>query len=387
MQTQLMEKRVVGVPWLERDREGTEPLQHPLHSFPFSIGRVESADLQIDDSRVSREHAVILREGKTYRVRDLHSTNGTLLNGQRVQDAELADGDILVIAGVEFTFYAERSGRSYSMATEVADAGNTTNEAGQTRELVRAVRRLQQSLTQRSVDVHFRPIIDLSTQRIFGYEALRSAGEQAASNCEQMVLAAAPRVAGHLYQLARLIAVEEATRHGLGDNLFLPVESAEIGSDALLDSLALLTRLTPVGHRLVVAIPETVVCDIPYFQTLRLGLRELGIRAAYQGFAGTHAQVSEKKSVPPDFLVLAASITTGIHRLPERQRQVQSIVRACHDLGSVPIATGLQISDELRTCHDLGIHYGEGNVFGRPGQATSLADRAIEHTLEASLRR
>ncbi|HEY4312471.1 MAG TPA: EAL domain-containing protein [Pirellulales bacterium] len=387
MQTQLMEKRVVGVPWLERDREGAEPLQHPLHSFPFSIGRVESADLQIDDSRVSREHAVILREGKNHRIRDLHSTNGTLLNGQRVQDAELNDGDILVIAGVEFTFYAERSGRSYSMATEVAEAGNTTNEAAQTRELVRAIRRLQQSLTQRSVDVHFRPIIDLASHRIFGYEALRSSGEAPANGCEQMVLASAPRVAGHLYQLARLIAAEESTRHGLGDNLFLPVEAAEIGSDAVLDSLARLTRLTPVGHRLVATIPEAVVCDIPYFQTLRQGLRELGIRAAYQGFAGTHAQVMEKRTVAPDFLILAASLTTGIQRQPERQRQLQSVVRACHDLGSVPIATGLQIDDELRTCHDLGIPYGSGNVFGRPGQATSLADRAIEHTLEASLRR
>ncbi|HVU87514.1 MAG TPA: EAL domain-containing protein [Pirellulales bacterium] len=387
MQTQLMEKRVVGVPWLERLREGADALQHPLHSFPFSIGRVESADLQIDDSRVSREHAVILREGKTYRVRDLHSTNGTLLNGQRIQDAELADGDILVIAGVEFTFYAERSGRSYSMATEVAEVGNTTSDAAQGRDLVRAIRRLQQSLTQRSVDVHFRPVIDLGSHRIFGHEALRSSTEQPAIPCEQLVLASAPRVAGHLYQLARLIAVEESTRHGLGDNLFLPVEAAEIGSDALFDSLTLLTRLLPAGHRLVISIPETVVCDIPYFQTLRLGLRELGIRTAYQGFAGTHAQVSEKKSVPPDFLVLASSLTTGIHRQPERQRQIQSIVRACHDLGSMAIATGLQTEEESRTCHDLGIAYGEGNLFGKPGQAASVADRSVEHTLEASLRR
>ena len=131
MQTQLMEKRSRRSSLAGTFREGADPLQHPLHSFPFSIGRVESADLQIDDSRVSREHAVILREGKAYRVRDLHSTNGTLLNGQRMQDAELSDGDILVIAGVEFTFYAERSAGHIPWPPKSPDVGNTTNDAAQ----------------------------------------------------------------------------------------------------------------------------------------------------------------------------------------------------------------------------------------------------------------
>ena len=386
MQTQVMEKRVVGVPWLERYREGTDPDQHPLHSFPFSIGRVESADLQIDDSRVSREHAVILREGKTYRIRDLHSTNGTLLNGQRIQDAELTDGDIVVIAGVEFTFYAERSGRSYSMATEVV-GGESTDHGTQPRDVIRAVRRLQQALTQRSVDVRFRPLIDLGAHRIFGYEASRAAGDLPEDPVEDLVLSSAPRIAGHLFQLARLVAVEEATRYGLGDHLFLPVEAAEIGSEELLTSLARLPRLAPVGQHLVITMPETVVCDVPYFQTLRTALRELGIRLAYHGFTGTRVHVAEKKAIPPDYLMLAANLTSGIHRMAERQKQLQGIVRACHDLGSIPVVTGLQSEEELRTCHELGVHYGEGNLFGRPGQATVLADRAVEHTLEVNLRR
>jgi len=387
MQTQVMQKRVVGVPWLERYREGTEPDQHPIHSFPFSIGRVESADLQIDDSRVSREHAVLLREGKTYRVRDLHSTNGTLLNGQRVQDAEITDGDILVIAGAEFTFYTEKSGRSYSMATEVMGEGGTQPTGDPARALVRAVRRLHQSLTQRSVDVHFRPIIDLASNRVFGLEAMRSAANEPASSCEQQVLASANRIAVHLYQLVRLLAVEEATLFSLGDNLFLPVEAAEIGSDVLLDSLTQLARATPAGGRLVVTMPETVVCDIPYFQSLCLGLRDLGIRTAYHGFAGSRSHVTEKQGISPDFLLLAPALTKDIHRHVERHRQVQAILRACHDMGCTPIATGLETNDELRVCRDIGCPYGQGNLFGQPERASNLTGRAVEHSLEASMRR
>ncbi|HEY1602878.1 MAG TPA: EAL domain-containing protein [Pirellulales bacterium] len=387
MQTQVMEKRVVGVPWLERYREGMDPLQHPLHSFPYSIGRVESADLQIDDSRVSREHAVILREGKTYRVRDLHSTNGTLLNGQRVQDAELNDGDILVIADVEFTFYTERSGRSYSMATEVMKGDPAAAEEGQARALVRAVRSLQQSLTQRAVDVQFRPIVDLSTQRVFGYAAQRSASEESAGTYEQLVLGAAQRIAGQLYQMTRLEALAEAGRHGLGENLFLAVEAVEIGSDALLDSLAGLARSGSGSQRLIVMIPEAVVCDIPYFQTLRLGLRDLGIRTAYHGFAGTRAQVTEKQAIAPDFLMLAPTLTTGIHRQAERQRQVQAVIRACHDLGCHAIATGVQAEDELRVCRELGCLYGEGTVFGQPARARTCVNRSEDSLNDTSLHR
>ena len=387
MQTQVMEKHVVGVPWLERYREGKDPDQHPIASFPFSIGRVESADLQIDDSRVSREHAVILREGKIYRIRDLHSTNGTLLNGQRVQDAELADGDILVIADVEFTFYSERSGRSYSMATEVMTAGGTLSDTQRVRGLVRAVRRLQQSLTQRSVDVRFRPVVDLASQAVFGHEAVRSSDEDPADSYEHLVLTSANRVAGHLYQLTRLVAVEEATRHGLAENLFLPVEAAEIGSDALLEALVWLAKSTLGGHRLIVTMEEAVVCDIPYFQTLRVGLRDLGIRVAYHGFAGNHAQVLEKQGIAPDFLLLASPLSSGIQRQSDRRRQVQSIVRACHDLGCAVVATGLKSDEEVRVCRELGCQFGQGPLFGQPERGGVLTEMALEHYQEATLRR
>ena len=134
-------------------------------------------------------------------------------------------------------------------------------------------------------------------------------------------------------------------------------------------------------------IPEAVVCDIPYFQTLRLGLRDLGIRTAYHGFAGTRSHVAEKQAIAPDFLMLAPTLTTGIHRHAERQRQVQAVIRACHDLGCQAIATGIQAEDELRVCRELGCLYGEGTVFGQPARASVLASRSVDTSHETSLHR
>ena len=60
-----------AVAWLERDIPGKEPERSELSRLPFTLGRNESCDYQIMSSRVSREHAEIVREGGVLIVRDL----------------------------------------------------------------------------------------------------------------------------------------------------------------------------------------------------------------------------------------------------------------------------------------------------------------------------
>src|SRR6201993_5486508 len=56
------------------------------------LGRSRDADVQIEDPNVSRRHAEIVQEGSVYWLVDLGSTNGTEVEGKRVQRARLADG-------------------------------------------------------------------------------------------------------------------------------------------------------------------------------------------------------------------------------------------------------------------------------------------------------
>lgn len=64
----------------------------------FVLGRSKSqADLVLDDANVSRQHAAIERDGDTWFVVDLGSTNGCYVEGQRVSRRPIADGDILEI--------------------------------------------------------------------------------------------------------------------------------------------------------------------------------------------------------------------------------------------------------------------------------------------------
>jgi hypothetical protein len=69
-----------------------------------SIGRMPDNDIQLDTTNVSRHHAVLLANAEHCIVEDLNSTNGVLVNGQRVGRHLLHDGDILSVGKTEFRF-------------------------------------------------------------------------------------------------------------------------------------------------------------------------------------------------------------------------------------------------------------------------------------------
>ena len=73
-------------------------------SDPLAIGRDPQNDITLDDRRVSRKHAEIrLRLGR-YTLYDLQSTNGTYVNGRRVAEKVLDDGDKISVGGLELVF-------------------------------------------------------------------------------------------------------------------------------------------------------------------------------------------------------------------------------------------------------------------------------------------
>jgi hypothetical protein len=72
------------------------------------LGRSRDADVRIDDPNVSRRHAEIVQEGSAFWVVDLGSTNGTEVDGRRVQRHQLEDGATFTIGETTVTFTTER---------------------------------------------------------------------------------------------------------------------------------------------------------------------------------------------------------------------------------------------------------------------------------------
>ena len=74
---------------------------------PVSLGRSPDADVTINDSSMSRVHSAIRYWDDIFVVRDMHSSNGTFLNGEKIDVAQLNPGDVLKAGDTEFTVVTE----------------------------------------------------------------------------------------------------------------------------------------------------------------------------------------------------------------------------------------------------------------------------------------
>ncbi len=80
--------------------------EHSLAGEKITIGRAVENDIVITSKRVSREHACLRRDGWRTLLEDMGSTNGTLLNDERIVAASLLhDQDRIQIGDVVFIFY------------------------------------------------------------------------------------------------------------------------------------------------------------------------------------------------------------------------------------------------------------------------------------------
>jgi pSer/pThr/pTyr-binding forkhead associated (FHA) protein len=75
-----------------------------LTSDVTHVGRGITADVHLDDHTVSARHAILVLRADRLRILDDRSTNGTVVNGRRVEEAELHDGDVVVLGRVVLTY-------------------------------------------------------------------------------------------------------------------------------------------------------------------------------------------------------------------------------------------------------------------------------------------
>ncbi len=83
------------------------PREIRLHKSRIRIGRASECEIQLLSSKVSRKHAQITREGNTFFIEDLGSTNAVLLNNEKIKRAALKHGDRVSIHHFMLEFVEE----------------------------------------------------------------------------------------------------------------------------------------------------------------------------------------------------------------------------------------------------------------------------------------
>jgi pSer/pThr/pTyr-binding forkhead associated (FHA) protein len=81
--------------------EGMTGRTHELKVDKTTIGRVEDNTFSLPEPSVSSHHCEVLLRGEEVVVRDLNSTNGTYINGERITESPLKPGQILRLGQIE----------------------------------------------------------------------------------------------------------------------------------------------------------------------------------------------------------------------------------------------------------------------------------------------
>lgn len=213
----------------------------------------------------------------------------------------------------------------------------------------------------------FQPIIDSSSQRVFGYEALLRHEEPTLPG-PSAVIAAAERL-GRLSALGatvRRLAARSFASAPPDTFLFVNLHTRDLLDDDLYRKDAPLTKL---AERVVLEITErAAIDDVTDVRTRVANLRRMGFRIAIDDLGAGYAGLSSFAALEPEIVKLDMSLVRNVHESPIRQRLIGSMTSLCVDMGMQVIAEGIETTAECETVCSFGCNLLQGHLFAKAGQ-------------------
>ncbi len=353
--------------YLESEGEGGGLQRIRIRKLPFRVGRRAGHDLVLPADSVSKSHAELYAQGPALRLRDLGSKNGTFVNRALVEDAALAEGDIVHFADFEF-----RLGRSEEGAEPASAAENPTTVVVKRPDLphrfAAGTRELRELLREGRVTMVFQPIVLLARGTVAAYEALgRGRHDQLPeSPLELLRIAESIGAEAELSRLFRRKAVELAARRPDAPTVFLNTHPVELARPGLLESLEDLRAIAPQLD-LALEIHESVLTRPAAIAELRALLLERNIALAYDDFGAGQARLLELAEAPPHYLKFDRRFVSGLDQAPApKRRLLQSLLGLARELLVKTVAEGIETAAEARACAELGFTHAQGFHIGRP---------------------
>jgi EAL domain-containing protein (putative c-di-GMP-specific phosphodiesterase class I) len=355
--------------YLERFPEAGGPAERiPLWKLPFTIGRSETADHTVYSGKISKEHATIEAKDGRYAVRDLESTNGTFVNGERAPTHVLEDGDILHLAHIEFCF---RHGEPPPL-DETSERDRLVEQtqmvmADQPHSIIRGTELLRELIEAGAVEMVYQPIVDLRTRSVLAYEAL-ARGTHPELSANPATLLALAEQCDLVVEMSRMFArraVMTSTHLPPGVKVFVNMHAQELTHPDLFDALSELAALAG-DRQVVLEIAEASVTDVSAMGKNREAFMSLGLQFAYDDFGAGQARLLELADIPPDYLKFDRGMIEGIEAATPRQEMVSALLRVVRRLGVRVIAEGIETELVAAICQRLGCDLGQGYLFGRP---------------------
>lgn len=339
-----------------------------IRALPLVVGRNPGVDLQLLSDKVSKRHAEIFWAENQLWLRDLSSTNGTYVNGERLADARpLAMGDTLRFADLEMRL-AEYDDREETGTRTLGVTDLNPILSPQTSQIL-------QMLEDGAVRAVYQPVVRLDDLAVMGYEMLSRGDLDGFETAPKELFSLAEKVGreAELSQLCREQGIRAATDLASAFRLFINTHPAELQSPAeLVDSLTRVRRRWP-ELRLVVEIHEAALTDVRTMREIQERLHEMEIELAFDDFGTGQSRLNVIGEVPPDFLKFDIAFVKGLDGAPPgRRKLVHELVRMTRAMGVLPIAEGIESEGELAACRDAGFAWAQGYALGQLNEPSEL---------------
>lgn len=214
----------------------------------------------------------------------------------------------------------------------------------------------------------YQPIVRATDGSVYGYEALLRTDEPSLPS-PGAVVSAAERLdrLAELGMLVRSKAAEPFEARDDGVALFVNLHPEELMDPSLTDPRAPLTR---VADRVVLEVTERASLEnLEDVRSRVTALRTLGFRIAVDDLGAGYAGLTSLATLQPEIVKIDMSLVRGVDADKTRQRLVDSIARACRDLGILVVAEGIETRQEREAAIRLGCDLLQGYFFARPGPA------------------
>lgn len=208
----------------------------------------------------------------------------------------------------------------------------------------------------------FQPIMDLSTGRVTGYEAL-SRFPTLPHLAVDAVFDLAQQL-GHGYQLeilAVLKALEAGAGRPAGTVLSVNLSPSSLCHPALLEALP-----ADLSGLQVEITEHEAIEHVGLFATRLDELRSRGVRIAVDDVGEAYAGLQRVMRIRPDLLKVDRSLVSRVHENPAQAALLEAVVHFAARTGAMVCAEGVEQAQELAVLADLDIAYGQGFFIGRP---------------------
>jgi EAL domain-containing protein (putative c-di-GMP-specific phosphodiesterase class I) len=339
--------------------EPHDSLRHfPVDEPDFTIGRKAGSSLKLQFRTVSGVHALLAtRDGKLL-LTDLDSTNGTYVNGERIQ-GQIAVQEEDLIHFAEAPFRVLRQTQTAPPAGTIAR--NVCDEA-------LALVQFDRMMSEKLVRPHFQVIVEIVSRDVIGHEILGRGSVFGLESIKSMFHAASQlNLEVELSQLLRWEGIRIGRELSIGSHLFVNTHPKEMENAArLIDSLAKVRQMSKNTH-LVLEIHEASVTNRKLMRELSAAVKDLEIELAFDDFGAGQARLAELIEARPDYVKFDISLIRAIdHAHQPRRRMLENLVRMVRDLEIRALAEGIETSTEADVCREIGFDLAQGYYFGRP---------------------